>query len=62
VYGGAGVGSAVIALSLEKLIDTAGLETALKVLGGFAWVICLPAAYFLKPPTGARRAVSKMQW
>lgn len=35
VYGGAGVGSAVIAPSLEKLIDIAGLETALKVLCGF---------------------------
>ncbi|KAH8642615.1 monocarboxylate transporter [Alternaria alternata] len=62
VYGGAGVGSAVIALSLEKLIDTTSLETALKVLGACAWLICLPATYFLKPPKGSRRAVSKMQW
>lgn len=62
VYGGAGVGSAVIALTLEKLIDAAGLETALKTLGVCAWLICLPASYFLKPPRGPRRAVSKMQW
>ncbi|KAB2102622.1 hypothetical protein AG0111_0g8704 [Alternaria gaisen] len=62
VYGGAGVGSAVIALSLEKLIDTTSLETALKVLGACACIICLPATYFLKPPRGSRRAVSKMQW
>ncbi|KAF9884852.1 hypothetical protein FE257_001195 [Aspergillus nanangensis] len=62
VYGGAGVGSAVIALSLEKLINVAGLETALKVLGVCAWAICLPAAYFLKTPPGHERAVSTMQW
>ncbi|KAJ4993374.1 monocarboxylate permease [Stagonosporopsis vannaccii] len=62
VYGGAGLGSAIIALSLEKLIETAGLETALKILGSCAWLICLPASYFLKPPKGPRRMVSTMQW
>ncbi|KAH7112910.1 putative monocarboxylate transporter [Dendryphion nanum] len=61
VYGGAGIGSAVIALSLEKLVDVAGLETALKVLGAAAWCICLPASYFLKAPEG-RRSVSSVQW
>ena len=62
VYGGAGIGSAVIALTLERLIDATGLETAFKVLGVAAWVIGLPALYFLEPPTGPRRNVLKMQW
>ncbi|KAL2816735.1 major facilitator superfamily domain-containing protein [Aspergillus granulosus] len=62
VYGGAGVGSAVIAVSLEKLIQNTCLETALKILGGSAWAICLPAAYFLKAPAGRGRAVSSVQW
>ncbi|KAF2219530.1 hypothetical protein BDZ85DRAFT_276287 [Elsinoe ampelina] len=29
-----------------------GLETALKVLGASAWIICIPASYFLKAPPG----------
>ncbi|KAL2126222.1 hypothetical protein VTI74DRAFT_1406 [Chaetomium olivicolor] len=62
VYGGAGVGSAVIALSLEKLIDVVGLETALKILGASAWAICTPASYFLKVPAGRGGAVSDVQW
>ncbi|KAH7401383.1 putative monocarboxylate transporter [Pyrenochaeta sp. MPI-SDFR-AT-0127] len=62
VFGGAGIGSAVISLSLEKLIAVVGLETALKILGVSAWAICLPASYFLKAPTGPRRAVANMQW
>ncbi|KAL2839734.1 major facilitator superfamily domain-containing protein [Aspergillus pseudoustus] len=62
VYGGAGIGSAIIAVSLEKLIEKTGLETALKILGGAAWAICLPAAYFLKAPSGRGRTVSTIQW
>lgn len=62
VYGGAGVGSAVIAPSLEKLIVVAGLETALKILGALAWALCLPASYFLKAPAGRGRAVSNVEW
>ncbi|KAL3493998.1 major facilitator superfamily domain-containing protein [Aspergillus germanicus] len=62
VYGGAGVGSAVIALTMEKLIATTGLETALKILGGAAWAICIPASYFLTAPPGRARAVSTVQW
>ncbi|KAL6709141.1 hypothetical protein ACN47E_001957 [Coniothyrium glycines] len=62
VYGGAGIGSAVIALTLERLITATSLETALKVLGATAWVVCLPAAYFIRAPAGPRRAVSNMQW
>lgn len=62
VYGGAGVGSAVIALSLEKLINVAGLEAALKILGVAAWVICIPASYFLKVPAGRTHAAATVQW
>ncbi|BCS24889.1 uncharacterized protein APUU_41333A [Aspergillus puulaauensis] len=62
VYGGAGFGSAIIALTLEKLISATGLETALKILGGASWAICLPAAYFLKAPAGRERAVATMKW
>ncbi|PKS11717.1 hypothetical protein jhhlp_001705 [Lomentospora prolificans] len=62
VYGGAGVGSAVIALSMEKMITSLGIETTLKILGVVAWAICLPAAYFLKAPAGRGRAVSSVQW
>lgn len=61
VYSGGGIGSAVIALSLEKLIDVAGLETALKSLGAAAWVICFVASYFLKPPT-ERKSVTGIEW
>ncbi|PIG88151.1 monocarboxylate transporter [Aspergillus arachidicola] len=57
VYGGAGLGSAVIAISLEELISVTGLEGALKILGGMAWGICIPASYFLKAPAGSARAV-----
>ena len=56
------MGSAVIAISLEKLIDVVGLETALKILGASAWAICLPASYFLKAPAGRGGAVSTVQW
>lgn len=62
VYGGAGLGSAVIAISLEELISVTGLEGALKILGGMAWGICIPASYFLKAPSGSARAVSSIQW
>lgn len=62
VYGGAGIGSAVIALTLDKLISGLGLEAALKILGGAAWAICLPAAWFLRTPPGHGRAVSRVQW
>ncbi|KAK6831633.1 hypothetical protein RU639_002644 [Aspergillus parasiticus] len=62
VYGGAGLGSAVIAISLEELISVTGLEGALKILGGMAWGICIPASYFLKAPAGSARAVSSIQW
>ncbi|CAI4213256.1 unnamed protein product [Parascedosporium putredinis] len=62
VYGGAGVGSAVIALSLEKMISVVGLRSSLRILGALAWAICLPAAYFLKPPAGRGRSVSRVQW
>jgi hypothetical protein len=61
VYGGAGLGSAVIALTLEKLITVAGLDTALEILGVAAWEICIPASYFLKVPAGRGRAVSNVQ-
>ncbi|KAG8630357.1 hypothetical protein KVT40_001976 [Elsinoe batatas] len=61
-YSGAGIGSAVIALSLNKLIEVGGLETVLKVLGASAWVICIPASYFLKAPPGRLRAVAGIQW
>ncbi|KAL2871729.1 major facilitator superfamily domain-containing protein [Aspergillus lucknowensis] len=62
VYGGAGVGSAVIALTMESLIKKTGLATALKILGAAAWGIMLPASYFLKAPAGRGRAVSTVQW
>ncbi|KAH6880834.1 putative monocarboxylate transporter [Thelonectria olida] len=62
VFGGAGVGSAIIALSLEQLINTTGLETALKILGALAWAICLPASYFIRAPAGRGRSVSSVQW
>ncbi|OAQ67584.2 monocarboxylate transporter [Pochonia chlamydosporia 170] len=62
VFGGAGIGSAVISLSLEKLIGVVGLESALKILGAAAWAICIPASYFLKAPAGRGRAVSSIQW
>ncbi|OJJ48040.1 hypothetical protein ASPZODRAFT_151432 [Penicilliopsis zonata CBS 506.65] len=51
VYGGAGVGSAVISLSMEKLIQTSSIRTAMKILGAAAWAVCLPASYFLTAPT-----------
>ncbi|KAB8218341.1 major facilitator superfamily domain-containing protein [Aspergillus novoparasiticus] len=51
VYGGAGLGSAVVAISLEELISVTGLEGALKILGGMAWA-----------PAGSARAVSSIQW
>ncbi|PKS06107.1 hypothetical protein jhhlp_007941 [Lomentospora prolificans] len=57
VYGGTGVGSAVIALSLDKMIAVPGLETSPKILGASTWTICLPASYFLKPRSGRGRAV-----
>lgn len=62
VYGGAGLGAAVISLSLEKLITVVGLEMALKILGVLAWAICIPASYFLRAPAGQGRAVSSLQW
>ena len=62
VYGGAGVGSAVIALSLDKLITAVGLEHALKILGVMAWTICIPASCLLKAPAGRGRSVVGMQW
>ncbi|KAI9147238.1 monocarboxylate transporter [Paramyrothecium foliicola] len=62
VYGGAGIGSAVVSLTLEKLINVSGVETALKILGGAAWAICIPACYFLKAPPGRGRAVAAVQW
>ena len=62
VFAGAGVGSAVIALTLEKLITATTLETALKVLGVSAWAICIPASYFLRAPAGRGRGVSSIQW
>jgi MFS family permease len=60
VYGGAGVGSAVIVLSLEGLINATSLETALKVLGASAWAICIPSSYFLRAPPGSARTVSSV--
>ena len=62
VYCGAGVGSALISLVLERLISALGLETAFKILGVFAWVISLPAAWFIKAPPGHQRASSRVQW
>ncbi|KAE8313780.1 major facilitator superfamily domain-containing protein [Aspergillus transmontanensis] len=62
VYGGAGLGSTMITISLEELISVTGLEGALKILGGMAWGICIPASYFLKAPAGSARAVSSIQW
>ncbi|TWU72664.1 hypothetical protein ED733_002460 [Metarhizium rileyi] len=62
VFGGAGIGSAVISISLEKLIGAVGLESALKILGVLAWAICITASYFLKAPAGRGRAVSSVQW
>ncbi|SPO07528.1 uncharacterized protein DNG_10222 [Cephalotrichum gorgonifer] len=61
VYAGAGIGSALIAVVLEKLIDSLGLETAMKVMVVSAWAICLPVAWFLKVPPGQGRAVSRVQ-
>ncbi|PSN65437.1 putative monocarboxylate transporter [Corynespora cassiicola Philippines] len=62
VYAGAGVGSATLALSLDKLITTAGLANTLKFLGVVAWSICIPASYFLRQPMGRGRAMSPIQW
>lgn len=62
VYGGAGIGSAVIALSLDRLITAVGLETALKILGALAWAVCIPASCLLKAPVGRGRTVAGMQW
>lgn len=62
VYAGAGVGPAVIAVSMEGLIRATDLETALKILGTSAWAICLPASYSLRAPAGSARALSSIQW
>jgi hypothetical protein len=62
VYGGAGLGAAVIGLTLDSLITKAGIEGALRILGVSAWVICMPASFFVKPPTGRHGSVMKMQW
>ncbi|EFY97902.1 hypothetical protein MHUMG1_08717 [Metarhizium humberi] len=62
VFGGAGIGSAVISVSMEKLIGVVGLESALKILGALAWAICITASYFLRAPAGRGRAVSSVQW
>ena len=62
VYAGAGIGSAVIALTLDRLIAATGLESALKILGGCAWGICIPASYYLRAPPGRGGAVAEVQW
>ncbi|KAH0286264.1 putative monocarboxylate transporter [Aureobasidium namibiae CBS 147.97] len=61
VFAGAGIGSAVIALTLDKLIGITSLETALKILGVSAWAISLPASYFLKAPAGRGGTVAEHQ-
>lgn len=62
VYGGAGIGAAVINLTLDKLISKVGIAKALRILGLAAWGICLPAALFVKVPDGRPNPVLKIQW
>jgi MFS family permease len=55
-YLGIGIGGAIVPLLAYTLTQQFGWRTALQILGGLMILVALPAAYFVKEPSGAAQA------
>ncbi|KIY53307.1 MFS general substrate transporter [Fistulina hepatica ATCC 64428] len=60
VYGGAGVGGAVLSVALDAMINSLGIAWAFRITGISILILTIPAALVLKDRT--RRAFATIEW
>ncbi|EEY23385.1 conserved hypothetical protein [Verticillium alfalfae VaMs.102] len=62
VLGGGSVGSAVMSVVTTVLVKHVDVAWTFRILGFLLWAVCIPSAFFIRPPPGSDNSHLQLQW
>ncbi|KAF4592296.1 monocarboxylate transporter [Ophiocordyceps camponoti-floridani] len=61
VFGGSSLGAAMVGVATNFLVRSVGVPWTFRILGLILWSVCLPAAFFIGPPS-SKDLIPRLQW
>ncbi|PFH61187.1 hypothetical protein XA68_18003 [Ophiocordyceps unilateralis] len=61
VFGGSSLGAAIVGVASNFLVSSVGVPWTFRILGLILWSVCLPAAFFIGPPS-SQDSIPRLQW
>jgi hypothetical protein len=62
VFGGGGLGSAVMSIATNLMVRDLGVAWTFRILGFMLWAVCLPASFLIQQPKDSENGNLKLQW